>query len=195
MSEEKKPNPEEVEQTAAESVNNEETCADSEKAKDKKKKQKKLESEIAAKEKEIEELKAKLEESEDKYLRILAEYDNFRKRSVKEKESIYQDSVADALKNLLPVLDTLERAAAAEGDATSLHTGIELTLKAFLDALAKLGVGEIDCLGKEFDPNTQQAVFHIEDDSYGENEVVEVLMKGYEKDGKVIRHPMVKVAN
>ncbi len=200
MSEEKKISSEEVTETPAEeSVITENTpepeAESADKGKDKKKKQKKLESELAAREKELAEAQSKLQESEDKYLRTLAEYDNFRKRSVKEKESIYADSIADALKNLLPVLDTLERAALAEGDAESLHKGIELTLKSFTDALTKLGVSEIDCLGKEFDPNTQQAVFHVEDEAYGENEVIEVLMKGYEKDGKVIRHPMVKVAN
>ncbi len=195
MSEEKKIPAEETEE-AVESVSEESSeDASEDKDKSKKKKQKKQESELLAKTKQLEELEAKLKESEDKYLRVLAEYDNFRKRSAKEKDSIYTDASADALKELLPVLDTLERAAVAEGNAEALHTGIELTLKSFSAALGKLGVSEIECLGKPFDPNTQNAVMHIEDESYGENEVVEVLMKGYEKDGRVIRHPMVKVAN
>lgn len=173
-----------------------ETDAEKEdKEKVKKKKLKKLESELLAKEKEVAELEEKLKECEDRYLRVLAEYDNFRKRSAKEKDSLYADACADSLKELLPVLDTLERAAVAEGDAEKLHVGIEMTLKCFTDALTKLKVTEMDCLGKTFDPNLQNAVMHIDDESCGENEVVEVLMKGYERDGRVIRHAMVKVAN
>ena len=156
--------------------------------KSKKKKSKKQDAELEA-------LKEKLKESEDRYLRVLAEYDNFRKRSAKEKESLYADSVADSLKELLPVLDTLERAAMAEGDADALRKGIEMTLKSFKDALTKLKVTEMDCVGKEFDPNLQNAVMHVEDETLGENVVAEVLMKGYEREGRVIRFAMVKVAN
>ena len=165
-----------------------EVSEDAKEDKTKKKKNKKQDAEIAA-------LEEKLRESEDRYLRILAEYDNFRKRSAKEKESLYADSVADSLKELLPVLDTLERAAMAEGDAETLHKGIEMTLKSFKDALTKLKVTEMDCVGKEFDPNVQNAVMHVEDETLGENVVAEVLMKGYEREGRVIRFAMVKVAN
>lgn len=162
---------------------------------DKKKKVKKLEAELAAKEKALAEAEARYAELDDKYMRLYAEYENFRKRSAKEKEAIYADACADVLTAVLPVSDTLDRAANAEGDAEQVKKGLQLTLKSFADTLDRLGVKEMDCLGKQFDPNIHNAVFHVEDDSLGENEIVEVLMKGYEKDGRVIRHAMVKVAN
>jgi molecular chaperone GrpE len=151
--------------------------------------------------KKIKELEAKLEEEtkraddiNEKYLRMLAEYDNFRKRSAKERETLYGDAYTDALTSILPVLDNLER---AEGcaDAEGLGKGLELTLKSFRETLEKLGVKEIEALGKTFDPNLHNAVFHVEDESFGENEIVEVLMKGYIRGEKVIRYSMVKVAN
>ncbi len=152
-----------------------------------KKKIKALEEELAAANK-------KAEEMNEKYMRMLAEYDNFRKRSAKEREGIYGDAYTDALTAILPVLDNLER---AEGctDAEGLSKGLELTLKSFKDTLEKMGVKEIEAMGKTFDPNLHNAVFHIEDESFGENEIVEVLMKGYTKGDKVIRYSMVKVAN
>ena len=162
---------------------------------DKKKKVKKLESEIAAKEKELSEAKEKISELEDRYARLYAEYDNFRKRSAKEKDAIYSDACADSLTAILPIADTLERAANTEGDAEQVRKGLMLILKSFSETLEKLGVKEMDCLGKQFDPNLHNAVMHVEDEAYGENEIVEVLMKGYEKDGKVIRYAVVKVAN
>ena len=155
-----------------------------------KKKLKKAEAEIA-------ELKAKLAEENDKYMRLFAEYDNFRKRSAKEKEGIYTDAYIDALTEILPVLDNLDRAAQyGEADSESpMAKGLDLTRKSFVDTLAKMGVTEIEALGKPFDPNLHNAVMHIDDDSFGENEVVEVFMKGYAKGDKVLRHSMVKVAN
>ena len=166
-----------------------------EKDTDKKKKAKKLESELAAKEKSLAEAEAKCSELDDKYTRLYAEYENFRRRSAKEKESIYSDACADVLAAILPIADTLDRAASTEGDAEQVRKGLQLILKSFSETLDRLGVKETDCLGKQFDPNIHNAVFHVEDEAYGENEIVEVLMKGYEKDGKVIRHAMVKVAN
>ena len=155
-----------------------------------KKKLKKAEAEIA-------ELKAKLADENDKYMRLFAEYDNFRKRSAKEKEGIYTDAYIDALTEILPVLDNLDRAAQyGEADSESpMAKGLDLTRKSFVDTLAKMGVTEIEALGKPFDPNLHNAVMHIDDDSFGENEVVEVFMKGYAKGDKVLRHSMVKVAN
>ncbi len=150
-----------------------------------KKKIKKLEEELAA-------AKAEAQEINDKYLRMLAEYDNFRKRSAKEREGIYADAYADALLSVLPVLDNLERADACK-ESDALAKGLELTLKSFYDTLSKMGVEEIEA--KTFDPNFHNAVMHIEDESYGESEIVEVLMKGYKKGDKVIRYAMVKVAN
>lgn len=149
---------------------------------------------IKALEAELAEAKAKFEEINDKYLRMLAEYDNFRKRSAKERESVYSDAYTDALMNILPVLDNLER---AEGctDRDGLSKGLELTLKSFKETLERMGVKEIEALGKTFDANLHNAVFHVDDDTYGESEIVEVLMKGYTKGDKVIRYSMVKVAN
>ena len=149
---------------------------------------------IKALESELEEVKKQAEETNEKYLRMLAEYDNYRKRTEKEKESRYTDAYTDALMSVLPVLDNLER---AEGctDAEGLSKGLELTLKSFRETLEKMGVKEIEAVGKTFDPNLHNAVFHIDDDNYGESEIVEVLMKGYTKGDKVIRYSMVKVAN
>ena len=163
----------------------EETKAD----KSDKKKSKKLEAELEKKEKE-------LAEANDKYMRLFAEYDNFRKRSAKEKEGIYADAYIDALTQILPVLDNLERAAAFENsDAESLKKGLELILKSFSETFEKMGVKEIEAEGKTFDPNLHNAVMHIDDENYGESEVVEVFAKGYARGDKVLRHSMVKVAN
>ncbi|MGM9683879.1 MAG: nucleotide exchange factor GrpE [Eubacteriales bacterium] len=161
-----------------------------------KKKIRKLESELEGTKKQLEAAKAELAESKDKYMRLFAEYDNFRKRSAKEKEGVYSDAYSDALTQILPVLDNLERAAACgDGDAAALSKGLQLTLKSFAETLEKMGVKEIEALGKTFDPNLHNAVMHVEDESLGENEVAEVFAKGYAKGDKVLRHSMVKVAN
>lgn len=163
----------------------EEKCSRSEK-----KKLKKAEAEIL-------ELQKKLAEESDKYVRLCAEYDNFRKRTAKEREGIYTDAYCDALSQLLPVLDNLDRAAQfgeAENESP-LAKGLELTRKSFVETLEKMGVHEIEALGKQFDPNIHNAVMHVDDEEFGENEVVEVFMKGYAKGDKVLRHSMVKVAN
>ena len=130
----------------------------------------------------------------DKLVRIMAEYDNFRKRTAKEKDNIYFDACKDILKEVLPVLDNLERAVKIEGNAEDLKKGIEMTVKQFNNALSKLNVEEIPCEG-EFDPNLHNAVMHIEDDKYDKNSIVEVLQKGYKREDKIIRYSMVKVAN
>lgn len=143
---------------------------------------------------ELEDAKRHAEEINEKYMRMLAEYDNFRKRSAKEREGIYGDACADVLTAILPVLDNLERAEACK-DAEGLSKGLELTLKSFRETLEKLDVHEIEAVGKTFDPNLHNAVMHEENDAAGENEITEVLMKGYSKGDKVIRYAMVKVAN
>ncbi len=154
------------------------------------KKAKKLEAEI-------EKLKASIAEEQDKYLRLYAEYDNFRRRSAKEKESVYTDAAFDTLNEILPILDNLERAATftAEDADSPMAKGLELTLKSFIETLNKLGVYEIEALGKPFDPNFHNAVMHVEDETVEESTVVEVFMKGYAKGDKVLRYSMVKVAN
>lgn len=164
-----------------------ETKAKETKSSGDKKKIKKLETEL-------EEANRRADELNEKYMRMLAEYDNFRKRSVKEREGVYGDACADVLTAILPVLDNLERAEAC-GDTEGLSKGLELTLKSFRETLEKLGVHEIESVGQTFDPNLHNAVMHVEDDQYGESEIAEVLMKGYIKGDKVIRYAMVKVAN
>ena len=181
----------ETEEVVADEINETESAAETDEKASKadKKKTKKLEGELEKKE-------AELAEANDKYMRLFAEYDNFRKRTAKEKEGIYADAYLDALTQILPVLDNLERAAAFENaDAESLKKGLELTLKSFSETLEKLGVREIEALGKTFDPNVHNAVMHVDDEAFGESEIVEVFAKGYARGDKVLRHSMVKVAN
>lgn len=139
-------------------------------------------------------LENELEALKDRLLRLNAEYENYRKRTEKEKERIYTDACEDILKKLLPVLDNLERAVTVNGSVDDLKKGIEMTIRQFIDSLDKLQVEEIDAKG-EFDPNLHQAVMHMQDESVGANQVVEVLQKGYKRGDKVIRHTMVKVCN
>ena len=143
---------------------------------------------------ELKELKEENEGLKDKLLRTVAEYDNFRKRTIKEKENIYNEACADVLKEMLPVLDNLERAVAVDGSVEDLKKGIEMTINQFLGALNKLGVEEIAADG-EFDPNFHNAVMHVQDENLQANQVAEVFQKGYKKGDKVLRYSMVKVAN
>ena len=141
----------------------------------------------------------KLKEQTEKYMRLYAEFDNFRKRSQREKDMRYGDAVIDAAAAILPIGDNLERALQTEvesEDALKLKEGVEMVLKQFAETLEKLGVKEIKAEGEQFDPNLHNAVMHIEDETIDDNTVVEDLMKGYiYKDGRVVRHSMVKVAN
>jgi molecular chaperone GrpE len=139
-------------------------------------------------------LQEELDMTKDRLLRVTAEYDNYRKRTVKEKEGIYSDAYVDVLKEIIPILDNLERAIAADGSIEDLKKGIEMTIKGCQDSFIKLGVEEIDDSG-EFDPNVHNAVMHVDDENLGKNVIAEVFQKGYKKDDKIIRHTMVKVAN
>ena len=130
----------------------------------------------------------------ERLLRLTAEYENYRKRTSKEKEGIYTDACTDVLKEMIPVLDNLERAISVEGNVEDIKKGIEMTIKGFKASFEKLGVEEIDATG-EFDPNYHQAVMHIEDENLGANSVAEVFQKGYKRGDKVIRYTVVKVAN
>ena len=145
------------------------------------------------------ELSEELKESEDKYLRLYAEFDNFKKRSQKEKLACYTDAVVDAVSEFLPVMDNLERALLVEvtsDEAKAVKDGVEMVKKQMVETLSKLKVTEIKALGEEFDPNFHNAVMHIEDETVTENTVVEEFMKGYiYNNEKVVRHSMVKVAN
>ena len=150
---------------------------------------------IAKKQKEEnKKVQEELDETKDRLLRVTAEYDNYRKRTTKEKEGIYSDAYIDVLKEIIPILDNLERAIAADGSVDDLKKGIEMTIKGCQDSFTKLGIEEIDASG-EFDPNVHNAVMHMEDENFGKNSIAEVFQKGYKKDEKIIRHTMVKVAN
>lgn len=175
----------------AEEVVEEQQASNTETEKKEKKTSKK---EVEALKKEIEGLKLSLEEQNDKYLRIVAEYDNYRKRALKEKEGIYSDAYVDAVKELLPILDNLERAVNF-AESGNLAEGVTLTLNMFKDIFSKMGVEEIVTENTEFDPNLHNAVMHIEDENIGENMIVETFSKGYKKGDKIIRYAMVKVAN
>ena len=131
----------------------------------------------------------------DKYLRLAAEYDNYRKRTAKEKESVYNDAKADTIKPLLAVYDNLERGIAQYDEADAHRQGLELILRQFSEVLTKLGVTEIEALNQPFDPEKHNAVMHVEDEAAGENTVVEVFQKGFALGDKVLRFAMVKVAN
>lgn len=161
-----------------------------------KKKVKKLEAKIGDLEKKLNEADEQIKERDDKYLRLAAEYENYRRRTQKEKDTIYSDAYGDALKQLLPVIDNLELAAKQTGsDASAILAGVEMTLKMAMENLAKLGIEAFGEVGDEFDPNQHTAVFHVEDENLGENVVAEVLQRGYAKGDKIIRYAVVKVAN
>lgn len=154
----------------------------------------KLKSENKALTAENEKLKKELAETSDKYLRMLAEYDNFRRRTQKEKEGIYADAYESVLSAVLPVADNLERAALCT-DGESLSDGVKMIIKQFSEALGKLGVEAYGARGDAFDPVVHNAVMQIEDEELGENTVAEVLQKGYKKGDRILRHAVVKVAN
>ena len=139
-------------------------------------------------------LEAELKEKDDKYLRMAAEYDNFRRRSREEKAAVYADALADTVNELLPIIDNLERAALYD-DGEKVKEGLMMTAKSVSAALEKLGVETMGSVGETFDPNLHDAVFHVEDESFGEGEIVEVFQKGYKKGNKIIRFAMVKTAN
>lgn len=140
-------------------------------------------------------LKEQIAAQEDRFLRLCAEYDNFRRRSQKEKDGIYQDATSAAVKALLPVYDNLERALKQETADEAYKKGVEMTMTGLKKAFADLGVTEIDAVGASFDPNVHNAVMHIDDESLGENTVAEVFQAGFMLGEKVIRFAMVKVAN
>ena len=200
MSEETKQPTEETPETRAgpetETSQTEETVEKAEKAaKGKKKKEKSYT--FTREQVEQMELAAKqLESVKDQFVRQTAEYENYRKRTTKEKENIYQDAKADTIKAFLAVYDNLERAAASEGGEDSPHKkGLEMIFQQYKDILAKLGVTEIKAKGQSFDPEKMNAVMHIDDENFGENEVAQVFQAGFELNGKVIRHAIVQVAN
>lgn len=151
---------------------------------------KKLMDQLAEKETELSEMK-------DRYARLAAEFDNYKKRTSREMDARYSDAKGDVLKGFLPVLDNFGRAVATEvpKGCEPIQEGVTLIFQQFSDILKGYGVEEIEALGKEFDPNLHNAIMHVEDASLGENQVVEVFEKGYRMGDKVLRYSMVKVAN
>ncbi|MBQ7123095.1 MAG: nucleotide exchange factor GrpE [Oscillospiraceae bacterium] len=144
---------------------------------------------------ELETLQKAKDELYDKYLRTLAEYDNYRKRSQREKDAIYGDATGEAVKKLLPVLDSFERALNYECKDEEFKKGIALIQNSLVEVFDNLGVKEIPAMDAQFDPNLHEAVMHIDNPAYGENIVTDVYRKGYTLNDKVIRHSMVIVAN
>ena len=138
---------------------------------------------------------ALLKAEKDKYLRLLAEYDNYRKRSAKERESIYQDVRADTVTKFLPVYDNLARAPEQATCDEAYRKGVEMIMAQLRDILSRMGVTEIESLGQKFDPALHNAVMHEEDETKGEGEIVQELQRGFKMGDKVIRFAMVKVAN
>ena len=136
-----------------------------------------------------------LESVKDQFVRLTAEYDNYRKRTAKEKDNLYQDAKADTIKEFLAVYDNLERALKQETADEAYKKGVEMTMNQLKSVLEKLGITEIDALGKPFDPALHNAVMHVEDENFGENTVAEVFQAGFMLGEKVIRFAMVKVAN
>lgn len=137
-----------------------------------------------------------LDSVKDQFVRLTAEYDNYRKRTAKEKETIYQDAQLDTIKAFLPVYDNLERAASAAGGEDDPHKkGLEMIFHQYQEILGKLGVTEIPALGQPFDPEKHNAVMHIDDGNYGENVVAQVFQAGFMLGDRVLRHAIVQVAN
>lgn len=154
---------------------------------------------VDEKDEKIAQLEQQAADNLDKYQRCLAEFDNFRKRTVKEKASMYDDGVRSTVEKLLMVIDNLERAVMVQegkvDENDAFFKGVKMTLTQFQDVLKGIGVEEIKAVGEKFDPNLHAAVAHEDDENYGENEVVLEMLKGYMYKDKVIRHSMVKVAN
>ena len=139
--------------------------------------------------------KSEYDELDDRYKIILAEFENFKKRSAKERESLYNSILSDVVEVMLPILDNLENAAKIETKDEEYKKGIELVLKQFQDTLKAKGVEEIKTVGETFDPELHEAVSSVQDESKGEKEIVQEYRKGYKMGTKVIRHSMVVVAN
>ncbi|MBO5007128.1 MAG: nucleotide exchange factor GrpE [Clostridia bacterium] len=172
-------------------LKNEETVSSEEPKKEKKSK---LNDEAKKISEELEKTKEELEEMKRKYLVMLAEYDNFRKRAQKERESAYSDAYADAITALLPVFDNIERANTFAG-TDGIAEGLNMIINQFKGALAGLGIEAFGEVGEDFDPNFHNAIMQTEDESLGENVIAEVFQKGYKRGDKIIRFAMVKVAN
>ena len=191
---------EETKQPAGEEQETVETAeAAAEETKAEKKAKKKKDKGITFTHEQVEQMELavkQLDSVKDQYVRLTAEYDNYRKRTAKEKDNIYQDAKADTVKAFLAVYDNLERAANSAGGEDSPHKkGLEMIFTQYKEILKGLGVEEIEAQGKEFDPELHNAVMHIDDENLGENVVAQVFQAGFKMGDKVIRHSIVQVAN
>ncbi|MCQ2448778.1 MAG: nucleotide exchange factor GrpE [Clostridia bacterium] len=155
----------------------------------------KKEKKKSKKDDEIASLKKELDEKSDLLLRTAAEFDNYRKRTEREKLSVAEIAKADLIKKLLPVLDNIDRAAGVDPESEDYRKGIEMIVKQFTALRGQFGLTEVAVAGEAFDPNLHEAVLHIEDESFGENVIAEVLQQGYKLGDTVVRPAMVKVAN
>ncbi|MGN0552391.1 MAG: nucleotide exchange factor GrpE [Oscillospiraceae bacterium] len=153
------------------------------------------EEEASPEQQRIAELEKQISDEKDKYLRVVAEYDNFRKRSVNDRLNAVADAQAKVITEILSVIDNFERAMNAECSDENYKKGVEMIFKQYTSILDKLGVTEIEALGEPFDPNVHHAVNQVEDENFGENTVCQVFQKGYKLGDKVIRCAMVVVAN
>jgi len=140
-------------------------------------------------------LKEEYDELEDRYKRLFAEFENYKKRSQKEKDGIYGMITGDVVATMLPIMDNLEKAAEAKTEDEKYQEGVKLVARQFQEALKRLGLEEIETIGERFNPEYHEAVSHVEDDTKGEQEIVEEYRKGYRIGAKVVRHSMVIVAN
>ena len=144
--------------------------------------------------KKVLELEEELKVLNDKYLRMAAEYENFRRRSKEERDATYGNAMADTVKEILPIIDNLERAESFD-DAEKVKAGLVMISSSVKGVLEKLGVEPYGAIGEQFDPNIHNAIMHDEDESLGENEIIDVFQKGYKKGAKIIRFAMVKSVN
>ena len=144
---------------------------------------------------ELEKLKEEYSELDDRYKRMFAEFENYKKRSQKEREGIYGMITGDVVASMLPVMDNLQKAAEAKSEDLGYQEGVKLVYRQFAEALKGLGLEEIETVGKRFDPEFHEAVSHVEDNTKGEQEIVQEYRKGYKIGNKVVRHSMVIVAN
>ena len=163
--------------------------------KEKIEKKEELQQENVVEDNELNQIKTELEETTDRLKRLMAEFDNFKKRSAKEREGLYNSLVADIVSSFLPVVDNLEKAVSSNTEDEGYKQGVELVLKQFKDVLTSLGVKEIEGVGTTFNPEYHEAVSTVQDENLGEKEIKEVFRKGYKIGDRVIRHAMVVVAN
>lgn len=187
MDQEKVTTAEQTAEAAAETAETTEAKAPAEEKKGKKKKSREAE--------QIEKLEAEKKGLQDQYLRLMAEYDNYRKRTQKERESIYPDAVANTIKELLPVLDNLQRALETPCADENYAKGVQMIGTGLEEFLQRMGVERFGEAGEPFDPNLHNAVMHIDDETLGKNVVAQVFQSGYRKGDRILRHAMVQQAN